>query len=142
MSKRACLQGGGLPVMRVEHWANVLMADGTPSGGTPPLPIAPRLRILFPGGLRLGPGKIELLAAIGETGSISAAGRALGMSYRRAWLLIDEANRMFTAPLVLASAGGSHGGGAQLTDLGRSVIAPIAPRKPVAPRRLRRLSPG
>lgn len=87
------------------------------------LPITPRLRILFPAGLRLGPGKIELLAAVGETGSISAAGRALGMSYRRAWLLVDEANRMFKEPLVLASAGGSQGGGAQLTNLGRRVIA-------------------
>lgn len=82
----------------------------------------PQLRILLGDALKLGPGKIELLEAIGRTGSISAAGRGMGMSYRRAWLLVDEANRMFRKPLVQASAGGSHGGGAQLTEFGRAII--------------------
>lgn len=83
----------------------------------------PRLRIVFAKGVWLGPGKIELLEAIGSTGSISAAGRTLGMSYRRAWLLVDAVNRLFKRPVVLAAAGGSHGGGAELTDFGRALIA-------------------
>lgn len=92
--------------------------------GTGPLASArPRLRILLGAGHRLGPGKIDLLEAIAQTGSITAAGRAMGMSYRRAWVLIDEANRMFTRPLVTTSAGGVGGGGAQLTDLGRALVA-------------------
>ncbi|MBI1649526.1 LysR family transcriptional regulator [Hyphomicrobium sulfonivorans] len=71
----------------------------------------------------LGPGKVELLEAIGRTGSISAAGRELGMSYRRAWLLVDALNRMFPDLLVKASPGGSHGGGAKLTEYGMEVAA-------------------
>ncbi len=83
----------------------------------------PRLRIQFDAsGPRLGPGKIELLEAIGASGSISAAGRRLGMSYRRAWLLVDEVNRLFTRPVVVASTGGANGGGAQLTDFGRALV--------------------
>ncbi|HET6320956.1 MAG TPA: LysR family transcriptional regulator [Hyphomicrobium sp.] len=71
----------------------------------------------------LGPGKVDLLEAIGRTGSISAAGRELGMSYRRAWLLVDALNHMFPSALVTASPGGSRGGGAKLTDYGRGVAA-------------------
>jgi molybdate transport system regulatory protein len=67
--------------------------------------------------MRLGPGKVDLLEAIDRNGSISAAGRDLGMSYRRAWLLIDQVNN------VVASPGGAHGGGAQLTNFGRALIA-------------------
>jgi molybdate transport system regulatory protein len=85
--------------------------------------LKPHLRIDFGHGIRLGPGKIELLAAIAETGSISGAGRKIGMSYRRAWLLVDEINSLFLRPVVSASAGGAHGGGAQITDLGRAVVA-------------------
>lgn len=72
---------------------------------------------------RLGPGKVELLEAIGETGSISAAGRAMKMSYRRAWLLVDSLNQIFRSPLVEAAPGGARGGGAHLTPLGREVVA-------------------
>ncbi|HEV7256872.1 MAG TPA: LysR family transcriptional regulator [Bosea sp. (in: a-proteobacteria)] len=72
---------------------------------------------------RLGPGKIDLLEAIEETGSISAAGRSMKMSYRRAWLLIDDLNRMFRRPLVEAAPGGANGGGAHLTAMGREVVA-------------------
>jgi molybdate transport system regulatory protein len=75
------------------------------------------------GEMVLGPGKADLLEAIGRTGSISAAGRELGMSYRRAWLLADALNHMFPEVLVTASPGGSHGGGAKLTDYGRGVAA-------------------
>lgn len=83
----------------------------------------PRVRIVFGAAMRLGPGKIDLLETIGRTGSISAAGRDLGMSYRRAWLLVDEVNRLFRRPIVVASAGGTQGGGAQLTDFGRALVA-------------------
>ncbi len=83
----------------------------------------PRVRIRIGDELVLGPGKVDLLEAIGRTGSISAAGRELGMSYRRAWLLSDALNRMFPEPLVTASPGGSRGGGAKLTDYGRGVAA-------------------
>ena len=82
----------------------------------------PYVRILI-GEMVLGPGKVDLLEAIGRTGSISAAGRDLGMSYRRAWLLVDALNHMFPQVLVTAATGGSHGGGAKLTDYGRGVAA-------------------
>ena len=77
---------------------------------------------LVPNG-RIGPGKIVLLEQIDRTGSISAAGRALGMSYRRAWVLVDELNRLFAAPVVTTQLGGSHGGGAALTTLGSDIVA-------------------
>jgi len=70
----------------------------------------------------IGPGKIRLLELVGETGSISAAGRALEMSYRRAWLLIDSLNRLFRKPLVTTKLGGKSGGGAALTPFGREVV--------------------
>lgn len=82
----------------------------------------PYVRILI-GEMVLGPGKVDLLEAIGRTGSISAAGRDLGMSYRRAWLLVDALNHMFADVLVATSPGGAHGGGAKLTDYGRGVAA-------------------
>ena len=81
------------------------------------------LRIDFAPGSRVGPGKIALLEQIDHTGSISAAGRALGMSYRRAWVLVDELNRMFASPVVTTQLGGSRGGGAALTDLGTDLVA-------------------
>src|SRR5690625_1323382 len=81
-----------------------------------------RLRIVFEGG-RLGPGKVELMERIDELGSITAAGRALGMSYRRAWSLVDESNALFGRPLIKKQHGGKAGGGATLTDLGRTVVA-------------------
>ena len=70
----------------------------------------------------IGPGKIRLLELIEETGSISAAGRAMNMSYRRAWLLIDELNRLFKNPLVATRLGGEAGGGAALTPFGKSMV--------------------
>jgi molybdate transport system regulatory protein len=79
------------------------------------------LRLGFPDDQALGPGKVRLLELIGETGSISAAGRAMKMSYRRAWTLVDELNRMFRDPLVEAKPGGAHGGGARLTEAGSDV---------------------
>jgi molybdate transport system regulatory protein len=70
----------------------------------------------------LGPGKISLMELISKHGSISAAGKEMGMSYRRAWLLVDEINRIFREPLVEKQMGGSGGGGARLTKLGRDVV--------------------
>ena len=81
-----------------------------------------RLRIHRGDDIAVGPGKIDLLEAIGASGSISAAARSLGMSYRRAWLLVDTMNRCFRSPVVKAEAGGKRGGGAQLTRLGDEVI--------------------
>lgn len=83
----------------------------------------PRLRILLGESVALGPGKARLLAEIAATGSISAAARAMDMSYRRAWLLVAEMNRVFRVPLVEAGPGGRRGGGAQVTELGRDALA-------------------
>lgn len=71
----------------------------------------------------IGPGKADVLAAIGREGSISAAGRALGMSYRRIWLLVDEMNRCFVDPVVETRAGGGRDRGAHLTEAGRAALA-------------------
>lgn len=71
---------------------------------------------------RIGPGKIELLEQIAAFGSISAAARAMNMSYKRAWDLVEEMNKLFGKPLVSAQTGGKHGGGAQLTPVGLSVV--------------------
>lgn len=80
------------------------------------------LRInLDPGG-RLGPGKVDLLEQIASFGSISAAARAMEMSYKRAWDLVEEMNGLFGKPLVSAQTGGRKGGGAQLTPFGLSVV--------------------
>ena len=80
------------------------------------------LRIDLPQG-RVGPGKIDLLEAIDREGSISAAGRALGMSYKRAWDLVDALNRLLGQAAVEASSGGHRGGGARLTEAGRFLVA-------------------
>jgi molybdate transport system regulatory protein len=80
------------------------------------------LRVDFGTDRAIGPGKIVLLEAIRDTGSISQAGRSLGMSYRRAWLLVDDMNRCFREPVVSAQPGGPQGGGAALTDFGKKLI--------------------
>ncbi len=80
------------------------------------------LRIDFDKQRRLGPGKAQILDMIAEHGSISGAGRAMGMSYRRAWKLVDELNSMFREPLVAAQTGGAGGGRADLTASGREVL--------------------
>jgi molybdate transport system regulatory protein len=81
------------------------------------------LRVEFGPEQAIGPGKARLLELIRDTGSISAAGRAMGMSYRRAWLLIDNLNRCFREPVVATQLGGKSGGGATLTSLGESIVA-------------------
>lgn len=80
------------------------------------------LRLDVGGRATLGPGKARLLELIGETGSISAAGRAMGMSYRRAWTLVENLNASFAVPLVAARPGGAGGGGAVLLPLGAEVV--------------------
>lgn len=82
-----------------------------------------RLRLVFGPEEWMGPGKAELLEHIETTGSISAAGREMGMSYKRAWQLVNTMNAMFRAPLVHSSRGGAKGGGAVLSDLGQEVLA-------------------
>ncbi len=81
------------------------------------------IRFDFDAERRLGPGKIALLEAIARTGSISAAGRAHQMSYRRAWLLVEDLNHLFGEALVSARPGGVKGGGAALTPAGERVVA-------------------
>ncbi|MDZ7585801.1 MAG: LysR family transcriptional regulator [Thiobacillus sp.] len=85
--------------------------------------INPKLRILLGAEIAIGPGKADLLDAVARTGSISAAAREMGMSYRRAWLLVDTMNRCFKRPLVEATKGGSGGGGARITEQGLDVLA-------------------
>jgi molybdate transport system regulatory protein len=81
-----------------------------------------RLRLRKGDDIAVGPGKIELLEAIARTGSLSAAARELGMSYRRAWLLVDTMNRCFAHPVTASEAGGERGGRTALTPLGREVV--------------------
>ena len=80
------------------------------------------IRIDLASGDRIGPGKIALLEAIRSTGSISAGARSLGMSYRRAWLLVEEINGALREPAVTAETGGRSGGGAALTLVGERVV--------------------
>jgi len=81
------------------------------------------IRMDFATGTRVGPGKVALLEAVAAEGSISGAGRRLKMSYKRAWDLIEELNKTFGAPLVSKAPGGLNGGGAQLTEAGRALVA-------------------
>ena len=81
-----------------------------------------RFRVDFSPGCSLGPGKIDLLESIERTGSLRQAAQALGMSYRRAWLLLDGLNRSFTEPAATASVGGQGGGGVTLTPFGLEII--------------------
>lgn len=82
-----------------------------------------RLRFYSNDTIAIGPGKVELLEAIGAAGSISGAARQLGMSYRRAWLLLEELNGSLRSPAVSTTTGGARGGGASLTDVGQAIIA-------------------
>jgi len=81
-----------------------------------------RIRIAYGDNIAIGQGKADLLEAIGRSGSISAAARDLGMSYRKAWMLVDEMNQSFKSPVVVATKGGPKGGGAQVTELGKEAL--------------------
>ena len=99
-------------------------AAGHPCAMTrPPDSAAFRIRIVFGPEEMIGPGKAELLERIERTGSIAAAGREMGMSYKRAWKLVEALNDMFREPLVRSSRGGAHGGGAVVTEAGHAVLA-------------------
>ena len=84
--------------------------------------VGPRLRIVLDPGVALGPGKVDLLAGIEATGSIAAAGRRLGMSYKRAWSLVEEMNADFGSPVARTSKGGKTYGGADLTETGKAIL--------------------
>jgi molybdate transport system regulatory protein len=94
----------------------------TPQPKSPPR-LRTRLRLKADDKLILGPGRLQILRGVEETGSIAAAARTMGMSYRRAWLLIDDINHCFQQPLVESVSGGKRGGGAQVTELGKQVMA-------------------
>lgn len=81
------------------------------------------LRIVGGGDPAMGPGKAELISRIATTGSISAAAREMGMSYRRAWLLVEAINASFKQPVVITATGGKRGGGATVTGFGRELVA-------------------
>lgn len=96
-----------------------------------------QVRVLFSEPLSLGPGKVRLLEAIRDAGSISGAARLLHISYRRAWLMADTLNKVFPSPLIDTAAGGVKGGGARLTGLGEEVLQRFAGWKPKRSRRSR-----
>lgn len=89
-------------------------------------PTLVRPRIYLGSGIAVGPGKIDLLRQVAENRSISGAARVMGMTYKRAWLLIDSLNQGFGEPVVEASTGGKGGGGAHLTPLGVALVARYA----------------
>ena len=81
------------------------------------------LRVLGKSTAAMGPGKAELVEQIGRKGSISAAAREMGMSYRRAWQLVEALNKSFNEPVVLTAVGGKRGGGAVVTEFGKRLVA-------------------
>ncbi len=81
------------------------------------------LRVLGPGAPAMGPGKAELIECIARSGSISAAARTMGMSYRRAWQLVEALNAAYREPVVITAVGGQRGGGASVTRYGRRLAA-------------------
>lgn len=86
------------------------------------LKLRPRIRVYRGSEVALGPGKVELLAHVAETGSLSEAARRMKLSYMKAWLLVQVMNKSFRKPLIKAGRGGSGGGGASLTEEGRKVL--------------------
>jgi molybdate transport system regulatory protein len=105
-----------------------------------------RIRVDLAPGCSVGPGKISLLEAIDREGSLSMAARSIGLSYRRAWDLLADLNRSFARPVVATAVGGVSGGGARLTDHGRSLIVAFRTLEQGALRmaatRLRRFTPS
>ena len=110
-SQFALDENWAVALLLLRHNAGAFMTDNRLS-----------IRIDLTNGDRIGPGKIALLEAIKSAGSISAAARQLGMSYRRAWLLVEEINESLQEPAVTAATGGRQGGGAALTPSGERVI--------------------
>ncbi|HEU5137383.1 MAG TPA: hypothetical protein VFU13_19730 [Steroidobacteraceae bacterium] len=112
------------------------------SSGNPEL----RIRVDLAPGCSVGPGKISLLEAIEREGSLSVAARSIGLSYRRAWNLLADLNGSFSSPVAETSVGGTRGGGARVTDFGRSLIAAFRALErgaaQLAASRMRRFTPG
>ena len=110
-----------------------------------PAPVI-RFRIDFANNCYVGPGKIDLLEAIHRSGSLSQAARDLGMSYRRAWLLVDSLKSSFREPVTIAETGGKGGGGVTLTQFGRQLIKSYRALERdialIASRRLRQVAPA
>ena len=98
------------------------MAKAPPSRKSSKQDLKPQIRIMFRKAIAMGPGKADLLRAIDETGSISAAARQMEMSYRRAWLLVDTMNQAFKSAVVVTLTGGKAGGGAAVTEFGKEVL--------------------
>jgi molybdate transport system regulatory protein len=117
--------GDGALISRARRDWLPAMSTAIPSRSRPSPGAVHRLsiRLDLPSGVRVGPGKIALLEEIARSGSISAAGRVLKMSYRRAWELVEDLNRHLGAPVVTTASGGSGGGGARLTELGAALVA-------------------
>ena len=88
-----------------------------------PASVFPRLRVMCGQDAALGPGRIQLLELIGETGSLRSAAARMGMAYMTAWMHVKALNRRFRSPVVVTTRGGKTGGGAVLTDMGRRVVA-------------------
>jgi molybdate transport system regulatory protein len=89
----------------------------------PSLQILPRIRVVRGRDVALGPGKVELLEHIQQTGSLRKAAAAMDMSYMRAWTLVQTMNRCFKKPVVITKRGGAEGGAALLTETGETVLA-------------------
>ena len=93
------------------------------SKSRPRAPVARfRMRVMAGDSIAVGPGKIELLEAIRDSRSITAAAKSMGMSYRRAWMLVDEVNRSLKKPAVASAIGGDRGGGSALTEVGELLV--------------------
>jgi molybdate transport system regulatory protein len=88
-----------------------------------PVSVLPRLRVMCGRNAALGPGRVQLLELIGETGSLRAAAARMGMAYMTAWTHVKTLNRRFRSPVVVAQRGGKAGGGAALTEMGQKVVA-------------------
>lgn len=116
------------------------------SGDTARMASAPgiqvRIRIDFAAGPSLGPGKVTLLEQIALCGSLSAAARALRLSYRRAWLMMDDINRSFSEPAVVAATGGRRGGGARVTPFGHELVRRYRLAEQVSGRQVARVFRG
>jgi molybdate transport system regulatory protein len=113
--ERATCRQGAIPALSLSH-ATVL--DYRCDMAT----IKLKIQIMCGDAIAFGPGKADLLETIGKVGSISAAARAMGMSYRRAWQLVDVMNRCWTEPLVETFPGSAHGGGAKVSQCGEAVL--------------------
>ena len=111
-------QAGQLPPCRIERLANGALNRAMAISD----PVKVKLQVLCGDDIAMGPGKADLLDAIDQTGSISAAARAMDMSYRRAWLLVDTMNRCWVEPVVETVAGGSHAKGAVVSAFGKRLL--------------------